>query len=285
MMLILEDVIYGNWEVSGVLEELILSAPMQRLKAVHQGGAIFLVDPSQQHTRYEHSLGVCWLVRHFGGSIGEQIAALLHDVSHTAFSHVGDQVFGHTGEDYHEQIFEEVIGRSGIPLILAKHGYDQALQYFDRYTLLEQPLPDLCADRVDYTLRDLYHAGMISLADISHFVSELAVEGGRMVLTSEAAARWISMQFKRLNEEYFKKPEYLFANQRMAEMLKRAISDGLLKPVDLQLDDLAVIAKLRTFGFGEELDGITQLHGFEQFAVKGAAERIKRRELRPAVCP
>lgn len=283
-MLILEDMIYGTWEVDGVLKELILSAPVQRLKAVHQGGAIFLVDPTQQHTRYEHSLGVCWLVRHFGGSLEEQIAALLHDVSHTAFSHVGDQVFGRPGEDYHEQIFDEVIGRSEVPLILAKYGYDQALKHFDQYTLLEQPLPDLCADRVDYTLRDLFHAGMISQPDINHFLSELAVEGGRMVLTSDAAARWISTQFKNLNEEYFKKPEYLFANQRMADILKKAISDGLLEPVDLQLDDLAVIAKLRHCGFSEDLDGISKLKGFEHFAVKGAAERIKRRELHPSVC-
>jgi len=282
--MILEDIIYGSWEVDGVLEELIVSAPMQRLKAVHQGGAIFLVDPSQQHTRYEHSLGVCWLVRHVGGSVEEQIAALLHDVSHTAFSHVGDQVFGHPGEDYHEQIFDEVIGRSEVPLILAKYGYDQALKHFDKYTLLEQPLPRLCADRVDYTLRDLFHAGMISQADINHFLLEIATEGGRMVLTSDAAARWISTQFKKLSEEYFKKPEYLFANQRMAELLRRAISDKLLAPVDLQLDDLSVINKLRHCGLGEELNGITNLLGFDQFAVKGAAERIKRRELHPSVC-
>lgn len=280
----LEDVIYGTWQVGGVLEELILSEPMQRLKAVHQGGAIFLVDPSQHHTRYEHSLGVCWLVRHFDGRIEEQIAALLHDVSHTAFSHVGDQVFGHRGEDYHERIFDEVIGRSEIPLILSKYGYDQALKHFKQYILLEQPLPDLCADRVDYTLRDLFHAGMISQADINHFLTSLKVEGGRMVLTSAAAARWISTQFKKLNEEYFRKPEYLFANQRMAELLKKALSVHSLEQVDLQLDDHAVIAKLRRCGYSAELDAIRNLEGFAHFAVKGAAERIKRRELHPAVC-
>lgn len=282
--MILEDIIYGSWEVDGVLKELIVSAPMRRLKAVHQGGAIFLVDPSQQHTRYEHSLGVCWLVRRFGGNVEEQIAALLHDASHTAFSHVGDQVFGHPDEDYHEQIFDEVVARSEIPFILDKYGYDRALKHFDQYTLLEQPLPSLCADRVDYTLRDLFHAGMISQADITRFLSQLAVEGGRMVVTSEAAARWISKQFKRLNEEYFKKPEYLFANQRMADILRKAISDGLLERMDLQLDDLSVLAKLRRCGFGDELNAISNLRGFEQFAVKGAAERIKRRELHPSVC-
>ena len=33
------------------------------------------------------------LIKKLGGSVEEQIAGLLHDVSHTAFSHVIDYVF------------------------------------------------------------------------------------------------------------------------------------------------------------------------------------------------
>jgi HD superfamily phosphohydrolase len=134
MMLILEEIIYGTWEMDGVLKELVLSAPIQHLKAVHPCGANFLVDPSQQHTRYEHSLGVCWMLRHFGGSLKEQISALLHDVSTTAFFHVGVRVFGHPGEDYHEQIFAEVIARSDVRL-------RPGTETFRPVYLLEQPLP------------------------------------------------------------------------------------------------------------------------------------------------
>ncbi|WP_158824888.1 HD domain-containing protein [Mucilaginibacter lacusdianchii] len=282
-MLVLEDNIYGNFEVDGILEELVSSSPVQRLKGIHQGGAIFLVDSSQQHTRYEHSIGVLCLVRHFGGSVEEQIAALLHDVSHTAFSHVGDQVFNHPDEDYHEHIFADVIERSEIPMILAKYGYDQVLKHFDQYTLLERPLPELCADRIDYTLRDLYHAGLISLTEIQHFMLNLTVGSGCLTPADEASARWLSMQFKKLNEAYLKKPEYLYANQRMAELIKTALSKGLLEPADMQMDDEAVLAKLRSQGYSDELKAISKLDGFEQFEVKGAAERIKRRELHPAV--
>ncbi len=282
-MLILEDILYGRFVVEGVLEELILSAPMQRLKGVHQGGAIFLVDPTQQHTRFEHSLGVFWLLRNFGGSVDEQIAALLHDVSHTAFSHVGDQVFDHPGEDYHEQIFEEVIARSEIPMILEKYGYNQALKHFEDHSLLERPLPELCADRIDYTLRDLYHAGMVGLGDVKHFLTSLTVEGRQFTLSTDIAARWITTQFKKLNEQYFKKPQYLFANHRMAGLLKDALSNGTLKTLDLQLDDEAVLHKLRSAGYADEISSISALEGFETFGVKGAAELVKRRELHPAV--
>ena len=66
-------------------------------------------------TRYEHSVGVMLLVRRFGASLDEQIAALLHDVSHTAFSHVIDYVFNdHDHQSYHEEKKEQFISGSDI---------------------------------------------------------------------------------------------------------------------------------------------------------------------------
>lgn len=35
------DSIYGEYEIDGVLEELIQTKAMQRLKNIHQGGASF----------------------------------------------------------------------------------------------------------------------------------------------------------------------------------------------------------------------------------------------------
>ena len=52
-----------------------------------------LLGITQPITRYEHSVGVMLLARRVGGGLREQVAALLHDVSHTAFSHVIDHVF------------------------------------------------------------------------------------------------------------------------------------------------------------------------------------------------
>lgn len=90
--MLVNDEIYGEYEVEAVLQDLIQSKPVQRLKGIHQGGASYLVNPKWNVTRYEHSMGVMLLIRRLGGSIEEQIAGLLHDVSHTAFSHVIDFV-------------------------------------------------------------------------------------------------------------------------------------------------------------------------------------------------
>lgn len=64
------------------------------------------------------------LVNKLGGSLKEQVAALLHDVSHTTFSHVIDYVLGHKEENYHEMIYEQIVAKSSIPEILAKAGLD-----------------------------------------------------------------------------------------------------------------------------------------------------------------
>ena len=83
--------IFGTFEVTdSVLLELLETNAMQRLKGVQQAGICYFVKDPYSFTRYEHSVGVCMLCRMFGASLQEQVAALLHDASHTVFSHVGD---------------------------------------------------------------------------------------------------------------------------------------------------------------------------------------------------
>lgn len=74
----IKDDIYGDFEIEGVLEELINTKEFQRLKNIHQGGASYLVNPNCNVSRYEHSIGVMLLIRLLGGRIEEQIAGSLN---------------------------------------------------------------------------------------------------------------------------------------------------------------------------------------------------------------
>src|SRR5690242_7788429 len=86
--------IYGTFEIQEpVIIDLLESQAMQRLKKINQHGINDVVNPEYAFSRYDHSVGVFILTRMFGGSLEEQVAALLHDVSHTVFSHVGDLIF------------------------------------------------------------------------------------------------------------------------------------------------------------------------------------------------
>ena len=83
--------------VQPVLIDLLHSEPIDRLRSVLQHGITGLIGltPQPAVTRYEHSVGAMLLVRAAGGSIEAQASALLHDIAHTALSHVIDGVFGY----------------------------------------------------------------------------------------------------------------------------------------------------------------------------------------------
>jgi uncharacterized protein len=117
---------YGPIEVEEpVLLELLKSPAVQRLKQVHQYGVAYYTTHCEEYNRLDHSLGVFAILRKNGASLKEQISGLLHDVSHTVFSHVGDWVFGkeYQEEDYQSMIYKIYLSHSGIEDILIKHGY------------------------------------------------------------------------------------------------------------------------------------------------------------------
>ena len=136
----IKDLVYGLEEITEtVLIELIESAPIQRLKEIAQLGL-----PDEYHyrggfSRYEHSVGVMILLRRLGANLEEQIAGLLHDVSHTAFSHVVDWVIGDPEkEDYQDENHLKMIKNPVLPSILEKFGFDyEIIANHKNFSLLE----------------------------------------------------------------------------------------------------------------------------------------------------
>lgn len=245
--MIISDVIYGEFKVDKVLEELILSKHVQRLKGVHQAGASYLMNEKWNVTRFDHSVGAMLLIKKLGGSVEEQIAGLLHDVSHTAFSHVIDYVFDNENESYHEEIFSAVVKNSEIPAILSKHGYNYEDILLDdsKWTLLERSAPELCADRVDYTLRDMYTYGYISLEEAQNFLDDLIEVNGRMVLQNIEIAEWFTKTYYKEVIDFFMKPLNIYGNDMLAKTLKLALHKKIIHPDDFLLEDHELISKLQ----------------------------------------
>ncbi|PWS29432.1 phosphohydrolase [Pedobacter yonginense] len=283
-MVQLNDFLYGNMQVPKVFHDLLNTDALKRLAGVHQSGAIYLVNPDICHSRLEHAIGVMMLIRMLGGSELEQIAGLLHDVSHTAFSHVGDYVFDNVDENYHEQIFDEVLSNSEIPQVLIHHGYTIDQIVSGRFSILEQPLPLLCADRLDYTLRDGVYAGIISRQRAREFLNSIKLKDGKIAVTNEVDADWINQSFKKLNNEVFKLPIYLYANGKMAELIKDLIQKGVLTQSDLFKTDTMLLNKIRSnFAGYEAIKSIKQLRGFAEFMRHGAVPKVKDRTLKVLV--
>ena len=192
------DSIYGPVEINEpVLIDLMATQAMQRLCGVLQHGITALIGLTQPVTRFDHSVGVMLLVRRLGGTLDEQIAALLHDISHTAFSHVIDFVVdGHDSQSYHEEWKEAHLLASDVPDVLARHGYAwRDFLHEEDYALLEQPAPRLCADRLDYFLRDSRDLGLSTLDQIRTALDHLGVFDGRIGVNDLEIARWLAYTF------------------------------------------------------------------------------------------
>lgn len=239
------DKIYGEFEFTGVIEELINTSVFQRLSRIHQGGAFFLVNPQINHTRFEHSIGVMLLIKKLGGSIKEQIAGLLHDISHTAFSHLVDYVFDIEEEDYHEKRFEKVLRDKELDAVLKKYHLDtNEFIELEKYQILEYPLPGLSADRIDYTLRDLFQLGKISTEEISWFLSGMKLFDNRIVLASVAHGKWFQSKYEFLVSEYFGGKQNQEVNILMKQVAKDCLNKGIIQEDDFYHDDFYLLDKI-----------------------------------------
>ena len=79
--MIIQDKEFGDFEIKEeVLIELLNSQAIQRLKNIDQAGYAKGFFPHSRN-RFDHSVGVFLLIRKYGGSLEEQMAGLIHDVS------------------------------------------------------------------------------------------------------------------------------------------------------------------------------------------------------------
>ena len=224
---------------------MINTSVFQRLKRIHQGGVIFLVNPKINHTRFEHSIGVMLLIKKIGGSIEEQVAGLIHDISHTAFSHLIDYVLEIEEEDYHENRFEEVLRDKELNSVLKKYQLDiNKFIEIESYQLLEYPLPNLSADRIDYTLRDLFQIGEISIKEILWFLSGLKIVDNRIVLISEEHGKWFQSKYEFLVSEYFGGKQNKEVNILMKKIVKDCLTKRIIQEEDFHQDDFYLIDKI-----------------------------------------
>ena len=192
------DPIYGKIEITEpVLLELIATGAMQRLKGIDQNvTANLLPIPWKPFTRFDHCVGVMLLIRKLGGSLEEQIAGLLHDISHTAFSHVMDFVFDQQmTQNFHEEHIERIVKQSAIPEILSRYGFDtDRVINHANFSILEQELPALCADRVDYAVKTFYSGGQ-DAANLKKFVTDLTVTENQITFRHSQIALEFARQF------------------------------------------------------------------------------------------
>jgi len=262
--MIIKDRVYGKEKINEqVLIDLINSAAVQRLKEISQFGLPEEYYHLPTFSRFEHSIGVMILLRRLNAGLEEQTAGLLHDVSHTAFSHVIDWVIGDpTKEDHQDKTLLKTFEETEIKNILERHGFNcKKIADVKTYSLLEQPAPGLCADRVDYSLREIKF--LHSEQDAEKILRDLKNVNGKIILASIEAAELFAKHYVNLNKEHWAGREAKARFYILANILKKAIKEKIISLEDMMKTDKEIIKSLNKSNHEEILSGLRILkNGF-----------------------
>jgi len=254
-----QDRIYGEFKIEEpIILELIESKLIQRLKNIDQAGwPPLYYNPKNipisglKHTRFEHSLGVYYLLKKFGAPLKEQIAGLIHDVSHAVFSHCIDYVLDSGSEKEHnhqDNIFDSFVKNSEIPRILEKYNID--LQYIlnkNNFPLLEKSLPDLCVDRIDYSLRTAVIFKEINIQDLNSFLDNLITEDNNWIFRNLDSAKKYAELFFKMNTFYYAGISSAVMFRAVGDTIKYALQKGYISESDLYTTDNEVLDKIKDY--------------------------------------
>jgi uncharacterized protein len=244
-----KDKIYGETEINEpIILDLIKCPSLQRMKGIDQHGYFEPYFPGTAFSRFEHSVGVFILLKKFKAPLLEQIAGLLHDVSHTAFSHVADYIFHNGSETKHtfqDDCLEEFIEKSEIPTILKKHNIDYRDVIDDsKFPLKEKELPDLCTDRIDYFLRELDATNKTSQEEINSLINNFIIINNFWVFRKKNIAQRYAYLFLKINNWFWSGLETGVMFKTTSDLVKYAIEKGIINKSDLFTTDKQVWAKI-----------------------------------------
>ena len=173
------------------LESLLVDTPAyQRLRWIKQLGPGNLVYPGANHTRHEHCMGTSHVVNKISDIVGLEedekaicaAAGLLHDLGHTPFSHLGDEV---DGVEDHVIRTTRIISESNISDILNENGidYKEVNQIVKgEHKLGSLVAGDLDGDRLDYLVRDAHYTGVKTGVDTSRLIATMSIKDGGLVI-------------------------------------------------------------------------------------------------------
>jgi HD superfamily phosphohydrolase len=191
-----------------------------------------------------------------------RLAALLHDVGHTPFSHAAEDLFPERagGKRYSHEDYSTALIRTKLKDVIEKHprNANYGFRADDVAALIEgagtarQALfwrelisGQMDADRMDYLLRDSYHAGVqYGRFDLNRIISTVTAvkdpesetlrlgvsEGG-----AHAAERLVLARYEMFTQVYFHKTRVAY-DQHLKGALAEILPGGLFPNPDTELD-------------------------------------------------
>lgn len=226
------ETIFGTIAVTEpVLIELLNHKCMTRIKDIDQHGVLTYFENYPTFNRYDHCIGVFGLLHKFNCPLTEQIAGLLHDASHTVFSHLADHFFKTGNMDaYQDGIHDWFLEKMGLETVLKKYGYAIAdiMPEQEHFTGLEQDLPFMCADRIEYNLHTGLAFGRITQDELKTIVGDLRFEDGTWFFVNQASARKLADLSLYFTENFWSAPVNTVLQYWLVSALRQAVARELV---------------------------------------------------------
>ncbi len=261
--MIIKDKVYGEQKIEDpMIIELMGSPEMERLKHIGQYGSWELLDSKLNTRRFEHSFGVYHLLKHFGADKEEQIAGLLHDINHTAFSHVVDYVLGDPlTQDFGDSKHKDMIMNSTIPALLEKRKINiDKISDPHNFGLLEREIPDICCDRLDYCLRDSICFGIITQEEANDILDGLTVKNNEIICKDKESAQKIARLFLKTSKLFWSNEMQAGSYLLLAEALKIAVKEKIVTEDDFYTTDKELFNKLLNSNNNEIIEYLSYIH-------------------------
>ncbi len=284
------------------VEKVLQSFPIQRLRYIRQLGPCYLVYPGAEHTRFQHSLGVYWLVdktlRYLklnGYAITEEVelplklAALVHDLGHSPYSHAL--------EGFILTLNHEELTQKALDIVEEETGLDgDTIKEVKKILKKEHPLPfvyqlissQLDCDRLDYLRRDAFYTGVsFGRIDTNRILVSARIENGELVWSSKsfnALESYVMSRYQMYWTVYFHKVN-LSAQvllQKILKRMKELLLDGEELPVDQNLKRCLKDERVDDFFLltdGHIVSAIYSLQNCRDEIVSDLAKRFVRRKL------
>ena len=250
----LHQVYYSS--VPDFIIELTQTKEMQRLKGIGMDcGCDYTSFPQyagiKPANRYDHSIGVALIVWNYTHDIKQTIAGLFHDIATPAFAHVIDFLNGdHIRQESTETATTKIIKNSAeIGRILKKYEINvEDVVDYHKYPIADNDLPQLSADRLEYTLNNLLRFADCDLDDISRYYNDIVVG------CNEYGIEELMFKTADICQDFMVKclPVFImyscdsnrFAMEAWAQLLRKAIALNVIELKDLDQSEKTIIKKL-----------------------------------------
>lgn len=115
----------------------------------------------------------------------------------------------------------------------------------ENFPLLEQPLPQLCADRLDYSLRTAVIFEEIDKKTLKSLLKSLTIKANGWVFKERKSAEKYGQLFLKMNRGYYAGPASAIMFRTIGDLVSYALRKRYLEIEDLYTTDETVLKKLQ----------------------------------------